>query len=743
MPESARKVPTLTKLGKLANAKKFETLEDVWPEAVAWREYRPADLLRIVGQVDRQGDPERADGLLVVLIDHLAETQGTDAALAAARVAARELPRSALLRDRLRTLFTAEAGDFPELPGLLDVLIAPERRLGEAVELVERYLALKPGAYVADHNFLVPGLVESVTPENGLLTVRFDDRRNEYGPETVARVQPLPADHLPALILYDPERMRELVRTDPIGFVDVALRSDRDGQVGYRQLKEHVTRLLGESGWKSWWRQARETIRRSPTIAMGGGSQPTLRLLRREDRYEDRLRRRFDREQDPVLRLRQVLDYALESGATADYEPDRELLAYLGNSAAKIAVASLEQQPELALAGLAVHARVAEKGADVARPNPSAAGRVLARIPDPSLLAQALPEPLLMATLEYLRSTLPDRWAEIWASVLDRAGKRVCDQVARALLEAGKAAELQAAVDRARAHPTASPDLIGWLWRAFHGSTTGDRLRQLSGVTPSGLLDALFELIHTSGRLANVSGDERHQKVLESAHAALLCNNGGPLRDLIEGVDRDGAQRLRTHLQSNAGLAPGVRTRLLGQIRARFPDLFVEIDRPWQDEGVIYTTESGLRQRQEQLDRIIKHEIPEVAQQIGEAASFGDLSENAEFTAALEKRDQLTSRAAGIESELKQAKVINPDDVADDYVGIGTRIHVQELASGDRETYTFLGPWDADAGRHILFYRAPLALAFMGRRVGEEVAFGEGEDARRWRVEKIEAAGLA
>jgi hypothetical protein len=204
MEESTRKVPTLTKLGKLANAKKFEELEDAWPTAVAYPEYAASDLLRIAGQVSRQGDPERADGMLAVMLGHIEETRGAEVALAAARQAARQLPHSTDLRDRVRELYAGVNADFAELPGLLDRLLADERPLDAAVELIDAYIALRPGAYAADHAFVIPGRVERVQPDNGVLTVLFDERHAEYGPETVAKLHPLPDDHFAALVIYAP-----------------------------------------------------------------------------------------------------------------------------------------------------------------------------------------------------------------------------------------------------------------------------------------------------------------------------------------------------------------------------------------------------------------------------------------------------------------------------------------------------------------------------------------------------------
>ncbi len=140
------------------------------------------------------------------------------------------------------------------------------------------------------------------------------------------------------------------------------------------------------------------------------------------------------------------------------------------------------------------------------------------------------------------------------------------------------------------------------------------------------------------------------------------------------------------------------------------------------------------------MNHIVKVEIPEVARQIGEAASFGDLSENSEYTAALEKRDQLASRCTRMETELAMAKVIDHEMAASDFVNIGTRVTVRQLPDGEPEVYTFLGPFDTDVEKRILNYRAPLAMVFMGKKVGDEVSFGEDGEERRWEILTIEPA---
>jgi len=193
---------------------------------------------------------------------------------------------------------------------------------------------------------------------------------------------------------------------------------------------------------------------------------------------------------------------------------------------------------------------------------------------------------------------------------------------------------------------------------------------------------------------------------------------------------------MQEKIGENGGLRPSARAALETQLRLAHPGLFIDVVKAWQ-ENAIYSSKIGLQKRQEELDDIVTVHIPEVAKQIGEAAAHGDLSENSEYTAALEKRDQLTSRATRIENELALAKIIDSDLAGSDYVNVGTKVRVRDLESGVEESYTFLGIWDSDPEQGILSYAAPLSLAFMGGKVGDSVEYGEGENHRRWEILEI------
>ena len=75
-----------------------------------------------------------------------------------------------------------------------------------------------------------------------------------------------------------------------------------------------------------------------------------------------------------------------------------------------------------------------------------------------------------------------------------------------------------------------------------------------------------------------------------------------------------------------------------------------------------------------------------------------------------------------------------------DFVNAGTRVTTRALDAESEEVYTFLGPWDTDVENKVLNYQAPLAMAFMGAKIGDTVTFGEEGDQRTWEILGIEPA---
>ena len=104
------------------------------------------------------------------------------------------------------------------------------------------------------------------------------------------------------------------------------------------------------------------------------------------------------------------------------------------------------------------------------------------------------------------------------------------------------------------------------------------------------------------------------------------------------------------------------------------------------------------------------------------ARAHGDLRENAEFKAALERRDRLQSELKLLSDQLNRTRIITKSDIALDSIGIGSIVECTNK-QGQKVTYTLLGPWDADPEQNILAFQSKLAQTMNGLTIGEKFQF--------------------
>ncbi len=156
----------------------------------------------------------------------------------------------------------------------------------------------------------------------------------------------------------------------------------------------------------------------------------------------------------------------------------------------------------------------------------------------------------------------------------------------------------------------------------------------------------------------------------------------------------------------------------------------------WETQAV-FSSPSRISALHDEMDRLQQKDIPAAAEAIAEAASHGDLSENAEYKAAMERRDLLLDT---LDRRSKLLAIMRPypeQDLSDRVVAPGTRVIIEALDdSGDSRVLGIVGPLDTDPERGWINYQAPLGAALLGRATGDTVTL-PGEE-RSWRVSGIE-----
>ena len=111
----------------------------------------------------------------------------------------------------------------------------------------------------------------------------------------------------------------------------------------------------------------------------------------------------------------------------------------------------------------------------------------------------------------------------------------------------------------------------------------------------------------------------------------------------------------------------------------------------------------------------------EVAEKIKEARGQGDLSENAEYDAAKEEQGEIESRIVQLENLLRNAEVIDEEQLKKDVVSLGSKVKVLDVEFDEEMEYTIVGSTEADPMNGRISNESPLGIALLGQKKGASV----------------------
>lgn len=133
-------------------------------------------------------------------------------------------------------------------------------------------------------------------------------------------------------------------------------------------------------------------------------------------------------------------------------------------------------------------------------------------------------------------------------------------------------------------------------------------------------------------------------------------------------------------------------------------------------------TLAGKEKLLQELEHLKTVKRKEVVERIKIARSFGDLSENSEYDSAKEEQAFVEGRITTIENMIRNARIIEEDEMGGDVVTLGRSVTFIELPDGEEETYTIVGSAEADPFEGKISNDSPIAKSLIGRKVDEKVS---------------------
>lgn len=138
-------------------------------------------------------------------------------------------------------------------------------------------------------------------------------------------------------------------------------------------------------------------------------------------------------------------------------------------------------------------------------------------------------------------------------------------------------------------------------------------------------------------------------------------------------------------------------------------------------EKEVILTQDGLRKLEEELEHLKSVKRREVAERIKVAIGYGDISENSEYEDAKNEQAFIEGRIITLEKMLRNARIINNDEIETDSVSIGSTVLIKDLEFGDELEYTIVGTAESDPSQNKISNESPVGKAILGKKKGAVV----------------------
>ncbi|MCG6963834.1 MAG: GreA/GreB family elongation factor [Acidobacteria bacterium] len=691
---------TFEELQEAVAAEAWDRVEELWLELLEVPQVPVQELLEVRRRLWKAGEKELAITLLELLADALEERSAWEQALAALRELVRLTAKpDEALRDRLeRALRESRAGS-SSLGRVLDHCeVRAAKRPLEVLETAELWLDHDTGTVVEviGQGY---GRVVDINLELGNLKVDIGGVRPVSIPVgAIAKyIRILPAGSFLHRKITDPEDLAAFVDDSP-GEALAELLGSLDGPADVAAIKGGLEGLLPADAWTAWWGKARKHPR---IVSSGAGSRLRYSVARSADDADDAL---LDELGTAPPRRRLVI--ARRASARGDG------LARTVAERLRTGLADLEAtDPGLAWETAATLDTLPGGGeaAEATRK------KLLASVSPTALLTGIEDRTARLQALQALHDAQPDGWAEVWAGwLLHEEHPAILSELATALTRAGEEERLDSVLEVVFRNPHQYPAQLVWAHEAMVEEHAPGALR--SRLTAS-VLERIPDML-----------TRQEYGPLRARAKGLLDGGKAAIRVLLESATPEQAKRFVDRIARAPNLEPA-RVRLVEQAAASSAPRVMAEEAP-----LMVATRRAVTAKQAELKELLEVEIPRTLKGITAAAAEGDLRENFEYHMLRDRQELLSAKAAKLQRDLAQVRILEPGSTDTSSVNIGTIVSLEANGGTPLDPVTILGPWDADVERRIFANGTEIAQGLIGRVVGDQVEV----DGQRARITAIE-----
>lgn len=520
---------------------------------------------------------------------------------------------------------------------------------------------------------------------------------------------PLPPDHFYSRRFGSPDALEKEARDNPSETIRLLLRDL--GPKSAAEIKEELCDLvIPADNWNRWWQTARSKLKKDTRIECPKELKDPFRLLAEDVPHEVALHKALEAKPNVNATIQMVYTFLRDFPETLKNGEFRASLEARFKDV--LTQEHLNESQKLQVLFFLEDLSVSKIGDQI--------GALISDLKNgPEVVRSIDVMGFQKRALQQIKKLRKD-WQETYLDLLFTVEQNLLRDFILHELDIPQAKEsLKKKLNSLLIHPLSSPEVFIWYFQKIL-----DKKSKLPFTDPEGQ-NRFFEGILII--LDFLEQKPQHRDLAKKVISLLTADRYKIVRDIMGQSSLNEVKEyllLSTKCSSLTDHDIKILHSLAEVVHPSLARLRKEKDQPLED-NLIWTTQEGYQRTQLRIQQIATVETVNNAREIESARALGDLRENAEFKAALERRDRLQSEVKFLSEQIGRARILTPEDVSTDEVTVGSVVHCRD-SKGEHLRFVLLGPWDADPENHILSFQSKLAQAMKGRSIGEKFDF-QGE----------------
>ncbi|NGX56709.1 MAG: Transcription elongation factor GreA [Candidatus Anoxychlamydiales bacterium] len=539
------------------------------------------------------------------------------------------------------------------------------------------------------------------------MTLEFEyviGQRNLSFSNALKTLIPLDDNHFLSRRFGNPDLLEKQAKENPIKIIHLLLKDL--GPKTAAEIKDHLCELvIPEDEWNKWWQQVRSKIKKDTLIQKPKKFSKPFSLREKEISYEELLHKDLEANPSPKEIIEMVYSFLRDYPQTLKNEEFKGTLT--GKLLDVLSYEDLLIEQKLQLYYLLEFLKFNKE---------SEIKNIISSYPSIKELLEkisivAFKKRTLIEVKKYL-----ENFEDIYIEIFFRVDQNVLrEYILTELIKASN--KVEGKIKELLNNPILYPHCFIWYFQKL----LTKNFKELPYFDEKGinlffesfmiLLDHLLNKIEyrdLAKKMINLITQKRYQLI----------------RDRFSNASIEEVKEYLL-LATKCGLLEDHDIKIIHSLASVVYPVLASKDLEEEPEEVIFITQESYQKLKEKLEYISSVEMIENSKEIEEARSHGDLRENAEYKAALEKRNRIQQEIKYLSEKFNQAKILNKNDIITSKANVGCIIKCK--SSKKELTFTILGPFEADADKNILSFQSKLAKIIIGKSIGEKFDFQDDE----------------